>query len=389
MANYDFTNIGYNSNNYYARDSKVFLIKGTQTSSTNVWTGALPGGVDAYADGLTVDYFLPYAGNSTAATLNLGGKGAKPVYINGTTAVKTQFPQYSVIRLTYVVNSAINSGNGAWLAGSTPTDTDSKVTQTATTSSAAYELLFSATADNTTRTEGARKTSTLTYNPSTKALSTGGTVNGYTLAAASAKGVDTSISAASTSTNLPTSAAVASFVEGKGYGTGTVTGSGTSGYIAKWNGGSSITNGPAFGSDTTKFLRNDGTWQVVATEIPIASDSALGGVKTGYTASVTNRPLLVDSTGKAYVTSNNYVSQTETESGTSSYELILAYTADNSSNKTEGVRKTSGLLYIPTGKKFYMGLDANGSSSTDATSGADKTLFNAIRRLGWYSDVIV
>lgn len=44
------------------------------------------------------------------------------------------------------------------------------------------------------------------------------TVNGiYTLDAACAKGVDTSISAASTSTNLPTSQAVASFVEGKGY----------------------------------------------------------------------------------------------------------------------------------------------------------------------------
>lgn len=43
------------------------------------------------------------------------------------------------------------------------------------------------------------------------------TYNGYTLAAASAKAVDTSISAASTSTNLPTSQAVASFVEGKGY----------------------------------------------------------------------------------------------------------------------------------------------------------------------------
>ena len=41
--------------------------------------------------------------------------------------------------------------------------------------------------------------------------------NTYTLGAACAKAVDSSISAASTSTNLPTSQAVASFVEGKGY----------------------------------------------------------------------------------------------------------------------------------------------------------------------------
>jgi hypothetical protein len=39
-----------------------------------------------------------------------------------------------------------------------------------------------------------------------------------------------------------------------------VTGSGTSGYLTKFNGAHTITNGPALGSDTTKFLRNDGTW---------------------------------------------------------------------------------------------------------------------------------
>ena len=54
----------------------------------------------------------------------------------------------------------------------------------------------------------------------TQAL-TNKTYNGYTLADASAKGVDTSIAAASTSVNLPTSAAVASFVESKGYTTDT------------------------------------------------------------------------------------------------------------------------------------------------------------------------
>ena len=41
-----------------------------------------------------------------------------------------------------------------------------------------------------------------------------------------------------------------------------VTGSGTSGYLAKFNGSKSITNGPQLGSSTTTFLRNDGTWQV-------------------------------------------------------------------------------------------------------------------------------
>ena len=98
-------------------------------------------------------------------------------------------------------------------------DTNNSVMQTATATDADYEVLFSGTADNTTRTEGARKTNTLTYNPNTKELLTGGSVDGFTLNAASAKAVDSSISASSTSVNLPTSAAVASFVEGKGYKT--------------------------------------------------------------------------------------------------------------------------------------------------------------------------
>lgn len=42
--------------------------------------------------------------------------------------------------------------------------------------------------------------------------------------------------------------------------TNNVTGSGTSGYIAKFNSANTITNGPAFGSSTSTYLRNDGSW---------------------------------------------------------------------------------------------------------------------------------
>lgn len=94
------------------------------------------------------------------------------------------------------------------------TNTDSNVSQTNTTTSAAYRLLLSSAANDTTATAGAQKSSYLTYNPSTKALVTNGTINGFTLAAACAKAIDSSISAGSTSTNLPTSAAVANFVGG-------------------------------------------------------------------------------------------------------------------------------------------------------------------------------
>jgi len=41
-----------------------------------------------------------------------------------------------------------------------------------------------------------------------------------------------------------------------------ITGSGTSGSLVKFNGTNSITNGPALGTDTTKFLNNKGEWAV-------------------------------------------------------------------------------------------------------------------------------
>ena len=100
--------------------SASHFIKGTQTASTNVWTGPLPDGVTAYYDGLMIDYWLPFAGTSTAATLNLGGLGAKPVYRGNaaTSGVTTHIAAKTVAHLTYVVDSGINSGNGAWIMSS-------------------------------------------------------------------------------------------------------------------------------------------------------------------------------------------------------------------------------------------------------------------------------
>lgn len=67
-------------------------------------------------------------------------------------------------------NLTIGTTSTTAMAGNTNVN---NVTQTATDSTnATYELLFSGTADNTTRTEGARKTQYLNYNPSTHALST-------------------------------------------------------------------------------------------------------------------------------------------------------------------------------------------------------------------------
>lgn len=62
-----------------------------------------------------------------------------------------------------------------------------------------------------------------------------------------------------------------------------ITGSGTSGYLTKFDGTNTITSGPALGSDTTKYLRNDGTWAVPPGTAPDLSGylPLSGGTMTG------------------------------------------------------------------------------------------------------------
>ena len=157
------------------RDS--LFVRGTQTAATNVWTGEAPDGITAYYDGLTIDYFLPFAGTSTAATLQLGSLGAKPVIVgNGTTGVTTHYSANSVIRLTYIIDSDLNSGNGAWKV-STYYNTDSQVRQYSTTTNTNYPLMLTYsnkdTMDDITSysTSYTRFGKTLYANPST------GTIN--------------------------------------------------------------------------------------------------------------------------------------------------------------------------------------------------------------------
>jgi hypothetical protein len=85
--------------------SQIYTVIGTQSASTNAWTGNLSA-VSELFDGLTILYFLPYAGTSTAATLKLTLSGgtqtaAVPVYYTGTSGVTTHYAAGSTILLTY------------------------------------------------------------------------------------------------------------------------------------------------------------------------------------------------------------------------------------------------------------------------------------------------
>ena len=125
----------------------------------------------------TWEQFMP-AGIKYAGASSAGGSATSAVRLDTSTAGSATQPCYFANGVpsacTYTLGKSVPSD-------AVFTDTNNAVTQTATTTNAAYELLFSATADNTTRTEGARKTDSLKYNPSTKEMTLDGTIilNGY------------------------------------------------------------------------------------------------------------------------------------------------------------------------------------------------------------------
>lgn len=145
----------------------------------------------------------------------------------------------------------------------------------------------------------------------TQAL-TNKTYNGYTLAAASAKAVDTSISAASTSTNLPTSQAVATFVEGKGYVT--------------------VNTTYTLSADTTNnkitLTPSSGTAQSIT--VPYATNAG--------TATATSGTLTIQKNGTSVATFNG-------STATANILVPVVYTGTSTPSASTGV---NGDIYIQT-----------------------------------------
>ena len=100
---------------------------------------------------------------------------------------------------------------------------------------------------------------------------------------------------------------------------------------------------PAAGSNG-KYLRGDGTWQTPPnTTYGAATSSALGLIKTGYTASGKNYPVALDGNNKAYV-NVPWSDTTYGEASSSAYGLIkTGYTA---SGKNYPVQLSGGKAYV-------------------------------------------
>ena len=293
-------------------------------------------------------------------------------------------------------------------------NTDVKVKQLAAiTTAGAYPIILAYSTATTEETNSVNKTSTLTYNPNTKALVTGGTVDGYTLAAASAKSVVTSID---TSASLPTSNAVKTFVENKGYttNTGTVTKvtAGTGLSIGSTAGGNFTTTGTINHTNSVTAQTTQAVYPIKidaqghisaygsavtipsAYELPTASSSTLGGVKVGYTTSGNNRAVQIDSNGNLYVTQKDDNSDekikltSQATSGT--YPLIFGPTSITSNSTYQGYYNT-GITVNPSTKTvtattFVGALTGTASGNLTSSSTLDATKLSGTIPTGCYTN---
>lgn len=98
------------NNTKYDIKGSIHTVIGTQTEATGTWTGELKT-IDALYDGLTILYYLPYAGSGNA-TLNLtlknGTTGAIDCYYNANNRLTTHYGAQMFILMTYWSAGAID-----------------------------------------------------------------------------------------------------------------------------------------------------------------------------------------------------------------------------------------------------------------------------------------
>ena len=205
--------------------------------------------------------------------------------------------------------------------------------------------------------------------------------NHYTPATASGEDISKSASGAAEAWDIDVVKGVTLNTDGKGHVTGlsvtsgkiptnpvpsnNVTGSGTSGYLTKWNGTHTITNGPQLGSSTTTYLRNDGFWATptdTKVNVTLATTSKaylLGttttptGTAAGVTSVADTGVYLTTTAGELCATKfmtsgkNGYYTH---DSNNTKYPLVY----DNSSNLWIGAESSvtyhhKGMTYISSG----------------------------------------
>lgn len=222
----------------YDKDTTYTNVKlghGYTTCSTAASTKAKTASLSSYTLTTGGIVAVKFTNGITVAspTLNINSKGAKAIYYKGAALTDTSLIKAGdTVTFIYSSNYHIISIDrldaeanvqSDWNVTDTTSDAyiKNKPTLATVATSGSYTDLTNTptipTVNNATLTIQKNGTSVATF---TANSSTNATANiTVPTGAAADKGVDTSISASSTSTNLPTSKAVAAFVEGKGYKT--------------------------------------------------------------------------------------------------------------------------------------------------------------------------
>lgn len=112
-------------------NTKIPFVAGTQTAATGAWTGVC-NDITALYDGLTIAYWLPYAGSGNATlnlTINGTATGAKNCYYSGTSRLTTHYGAGNIIYLTYRSAGNVNGTNyeGWWAQSQYDSNTVSQV----------------------------------------------------------------------------------------------------------------------------------------------------------------------------------------------------------------------------------------------------------------------
>ena len=274
--------------------------------------------------------FNPSTGNLQATQLNGKNIGNDPKFTDTTYNVVSTTSNGLAPKVTDT--SGFLKGDGTW--STPPVSADEKVKQTATSTSADYEILFSESANNTTSTEGARKNNNLKFNPSTGNLQTT-QLNGVNIGS-SPKFSDTTYNVVSTTENglAPKVTDTSAFLKGDGtWATPPVsadekvkqTATSTSAdYEVLFSESANNTTSTEGARKNTNLKFNPSTGNLQTTQ--------LNGVNIGSSPKFTD--------------TNDAVTQTATTTS-ADYEVLFSNSADNTT-KTEGARKNSNLKFNPS-----------------------------------------
>lgn len=160
---------------YWAADSNTKNTAGSTNSTSKLF---LIGATSQAANPQTYSNSAVFATNGTLNATNFVSGAGVSDFSAGTVKLDTLNIPTASGGTTFGPGTSgqVLKSNGTTVYWASDSNSDTKVTQTITTTNASYRVLFSATADDTTRTEAARKATNLLFNPSSGLLTAGGFV---------------------------------------------------------------------------------------------------------------------------------------------------------------------------------------------------------------------